>query len=126
MKGAKILIVEDESVSALFMRLMLEKAGHRVIECVRSGEEALDKARQLRPDLMLMDIKLDGAIDGVETADTIHRSHGIPSILMTAYSREEVTDEYDLAPAVNPLQKPIQIEELLQRIDNILAPEDPD
>ncbi len=125
MKGAKILIVEDESVSALFMRLMLEKAGHRVIDCVRSGEEALDMARQLRPDLMLMDIKLDGAIDGVQAAETIHRSDGIPSILMTAYSREEFTGEYGLAPAVRPLQKPIQIDELLQRIDDILALEDP-
>ncbi len=126
MKGAKILIVEDESVSALFMRLMLEKEGFQVIDSVRSGEEAVIRAGQLKPDLMLMDIKLDGEVDGVEAARRIEESDGIPSIFMTAYTLEEFTGEYGKAPAVEPLRKPIQIEALLQRINGILNPGDPE
>ena len=121
MPRARILIVEDESVSALFMRLMLEKEGHQVSDCVRSGEEAILKADELKPDLMLMDIKLDGEIDGVEAADTILGRHGIPSIFMTAYTQDEFTREYRLAPDVEPLQKPVQIGDLLQQIDRLLA-----
>ena len=121
MSKARILIVEDESVSALFLRLMLEKAGYQVVDTVRTGEEAIETAGEFKPDVMLMDIKLDGALDGVEAAGKIQALHGIPSIFMTAYTLEEFEKTYHLAAVVEPLQKPVQQEELLKRIDTALA-----
>lgn len=121
MPNARILIVEDESVSALFLRLVLEKAGHQVVGTVRSGEEAIASVAGLEPDVMLMDVKLDGELDGVETAGRIQALHGIPSIFMTAYSLEEFERIYGLAAVVEPLQKPVQQEELLRRVNSALT-----
>lgn len=121
MSELRIVIVEDESVSALFLRIMLQKVGHQVVDSVRSGEQAIEVAARARPDLMLMDIELDGEIDGVEAAVTIQERHGIPSLFMTAYTLDEFNSEYRLAPIVPPIQKPVQQEELLQRIDSVVA-----
>ena len=119
MSSARILIVEDESVSALFLRLMLEKAGYQIVDTVRSGEEAIETAGKHRPDIMLMDIKLDGELDGIETARKIQELHGIPSIFMTAYTLEEFQENHGVDETVAPLQKPIQQEELIVRIDSV-------
>jgi len=124
MSNVRILIVEDESVSALFLRRMLEKAGYQVVDTVRSGEDAIVKAGQIKPDLMLMDIKLDGEINGVEAAGTIQELHGIPSIFMTAYTLEEFNRTYRPATVVEPLQKPVHKEELLNRINRVMTSHD--
>lgn len=121
MASARILIVEDESVSALFLRLTLEKAGYQVVDTVRSGEEAILVAGELKPDVMLMDIKLDGELNGIQAANRIRELHGIPSIFMTAYTLEEFKNHYPVAEVVAPLQKPIQLEELLGHINSVLG-----
>ena len=120
MSTTRILIVEDESVSALFLRLMLERAGYEIVDTVKSGEEAIETAGELKPDVMLMDIKLDGELNGVEAAGRIQALHGIPSIFMTAYTLEEFKKNYGLAAVVEPLQKPVQQEELVTRINSAL------
>ena len=119
MSSARILIVEDESVSALFLRLTLEKAGYQIVDVVRSGEEAIMVAGELKPDVVLMDIELDGELNGVEAARKIQELHGISSIYMTAYTLEDLRRIYGVAEAVEPLQKPVQLEELFWRIDSV-------
>lgn len=96
----KILIVEDEALIALNIEKRLRKMGHKVCGVVASGEEALNQAATLKPDLVLMDIRLAGAMDGIETAALIRKRLAIPSVYLTAHidettlTRAKQTDPY--------------------------------
>ena len=81
---AKILIVEDERIIALEMRHNLESMGYDVAAIVSSGEEAVRKAEELHPDLVLMDIILQGEMDGVEAAGQIKNRFDVPVVYVTA------------------------------------------
>lgn len=85
----KILIVEDESIVALALQEMVEQLGYQVVGNVLTGEEAVTKAIDLKPDLILMDIRLKGMIDGIEAAQKIRSKTDIPIIYLTAYGDEE-------------------------------------
>lgn len=85
MKILKILIVEDESIIARDVKIMLENLGYNVPAVVSSGEESIEKASILHPDLVLMDIKLKGNIDGMSAAEQIYERFHIPVIYLTAY-----------------------------------------
>lgn len=89
MAQEKILIVDDEVVVAEDIRRQLGSLGYTVIGAVSSGSEAVHVAGTQRPDLILMDIKLKGPIDGIDTARTIYAQYGIPVIYLTAFSDED-------------------------------------
>lgn len=82
--NADILIVEDDRTSALMLQRLLVKQGYTVVSSVSSGEDAIEAARKLEPDLVIMDISLSGNIDGIEAADRIYTDLGIPFIYMTS------------------------------------------
>src|SRR5690606_18253008 len=84
MAQEKILIVDDEVVVAEDIRRQLGSLGYIVIGAVSSGSEAVHVAGEQRPDLILMDVKLKGPIDGIDAARTIHAQYGIPVIYLTA------------------------------------------
>ena len=84
----KILIVEDEALIALSIKKRLRNLGHEVCGIVASGEEALNQAAALKPDLVLMDIRLAGDLDGIETAALIRERLEIPSVYLTAHADE--------------------------------------
>src|SRR5437764_12001222 len=84
MTQARILVVEDESIVALDIQDSLESLGYDVPATVASGEEAIVQAGVLRPNLVLMDIQLQGRMDGVEAADQIRQRFGIPVVYLTA------------------------------------------
>ena len=86
--GSKILVVEDERITAEDIKSGLENAGYRVPAMVSTGEDAVDKAGKLRPDLVLMDIRLKGKMDGIEAAGQIKLRYNIPVIYLSAYSDE--------------------------------------
>jgi len=86
--GSKILVVEDERITAEDIKSGLECAGYNVPALVSSGEDAIEKAGKLKPDLVLMDIKLKGKMDGIEAAEQIKYLYNIPVIYLTAYSDE--------------------------------------
>ena len=67
--SAKILIVEDEAITAMDLKNTLERLDFKVVSTASDGKEAIKKTEKLKPDLILMDIMLKGEIDGVETAD---------------------------------------------------------
>ena len=100
--GKTIVIVEDERIAAEDMRRRLESWGYRVGAVVASGEEAVQTAEASRPDLMLMDIKLKGKMDGVEAARRIRARTNIPVIYATAHAdpatlqRAQVTEPFGL------------------------------
>jgi len=89
MNRARILVVEDEELVGLAVRTYLESIGYEVPTVVPSGELAIKEAGALEPDLVLMDIRLSGAIDGIEAAAAIKDSYHIPVIYLTAYSDAE-------------------------------------
>ncbi|HEY9668560.1 MAG TPA: response regulator, partial [Coleofasciculaceae cyanobacterium] len=82
----QILVVEDENIIALNLKENLESLGYIVVAIVVSGEKAIEKATQLRPDLVLMDIRLKGSIDGIEAAGQIWEHLSIPVIYVTGHS----------------------------------------
>jgi CheY-like chemotaxis protein len=85
---AKILIVEDESIVAWDIKETLEKLGHTVVDLAISGAEAIRSATIDSPDLVLMDIRLEGEIDGIATGDEIYHRLKIPVVYLTAHADE--------------------------------------
>jgi DNA-binding NarL/FixJ family response regulator len=86
---ARIAIVEDEYIVALDIKGFLERGGYSVAGMFSSGDELLDRFDEIKPDLVLMDIKIRGARDGVETAQLVHESHRTPVVLLTAFADDE-------------------------------------
>lgn len=89
MAGEKILVVEDERIVARDIEKRLTKLGYNVVGSVASGEMAVEKATELRPDLILMDIQLKGHLDGIAAAEQIANTCEIPIIYLTAYADED-------------------------------------
>jgi PAS domain S-box-containing protein len=88
MAAAKILVVEDERITGEDIKMGLESAGYTVPSIVSSGEEAIQEVEKFLPDLVLMDIRLNGEMDGIEAAENIRSRFKIPVIYLTAYSDE--------------------------------------
>ena len=88
MANFKILIVEDESIVARDIEYMLDRLGYKVTGIASRGMEAIEKALETHPDLILMDIKLKEDMDGIETAKKIRELLNIPVIFMSASSDE--------------------------------------
>ena len=89
MAKPRILIVEDERIVALNLRQQLTKFGYDAPVAVASGAQALQSIEESRPDLVLMDINIEGPIDGIATAASIAPEYRIPVIYLTAYSEDE-------------------------------------
>lgn len=113
-----VLIVEDEAITAMFMETKLRSSGFNVLKCVSSGEEALDYALRLKPDIVLMDIRLAGRMDGIEAVSKIKAESvkEIQFIFTSGYSDNELKEQ---AIKLNPLGffvKPVNVPELVNNI----------
>ena len=86
---AKILVVEDEPIVAMHTKQRLERMGYKVTGVASSGDEAIQQVQKTRPDLIIMDVHLQGKMDGVETAEQILRLGELPIIYQTAYADEK-------------------------------------
>jgi CheY-like chemotaxis protein len=86
--GTRVLVVEDEAVVALHLRQGLTKLGYTLAGVATNGEQALKMIQEVFPDLVLMDIHIQGELDGIETAKRIPRYLHIPVIYLTAYSED--------------------------------------
>ncbi|OHD69072.1 MAG: hypothetical protein A2W19_17650 [Spirochaetes bacterium RBG_16_49_21] len=80
----RIMLVEDELITAMDIQRMLERKGYEVTATISSGEEAVEKAKEMNPDLIIMDIFLSNEMDGIEATDQIVREMDIPVIFLTA------------------------------------------
>ena len=109
---AKILVVEDESVVAWHVQEALQKLGHEVIKIVVTGREAIQIAAQARPHLVLMDIRLQGDIDGVAAAKTIYFQLDVPVVYLTAHADEQTLQRATETSPFGYLVKPFQEAEL--------------
>jgi two-component system, cell cycle sensor histidine kinase and response regulator CckA len=111
-KNGHVLIVEDESVNAAVIEHQLKKLGYSVAGIATSGEEALELAQKTKPDVVLMDIQLEGKMDGVEAAITIRKEMGIPVVYLTGNSDEQTIERARITEAFGYLHKPIQEREV--------------
>lgn len=109
---ARVLVVEDEWVVAIDVRDCLEGLGYRVVAIATSGEEAIAKSRELRPDVVLMDIRLEGEIDGVQAAQQIWQELRIPIIYATGYSDHATVDRATATEPFGYILKPIRERDL--------------
>jgi signal transduction histidine kinase len=112
MSIAAILIVEDENIVALDMKMRLESLGYRVMGVVDSGAAALEFLSASTPDLVLMDIKLKGNVDGIETARLARERLDVPIIFVTAFTDEQTLDRAKLASPYGYIVKPFHEREL--------------
>lgn len=117
MVRAKILIVEDERIVALSIQSRLETLGYTVTGNVTSAELALQAIAQNRPNLVLMDIKLKGEVDGIEAAAQIREYFQLPVIYLTAYNDDDILNRAKLTEPYGYLLKPFESRELLTTIE---------
>lgn len=89
---ARVLIVEDEHIVAMDMQSTIAGMGHEVVGHASTGEEALELAESVSPDLLLMDVRLNGNIDGIEVARRLNSTLGVPVVYVTAHAEEGVVD----------------------------------
>lgn len=115
--GYKIMIAEDEAVIALRLEQMLERMGYDVPGIAYSGEEALEKARYLEPDLILMDILMPGELDGIDVAQMVKSELNIPVIFLTAFAEDTVIERAKKAEPFGYILKPIQDREIKAAVE---------
>jgi two-component system, response regulator PdtaR len=117
MTGETIMIVEDEGLITLHLIALLKKTGYRVIDPIYSGEMALRVLeRSPEPDLILMDIKLAGKLDGIETARKIRQHLPVPLIFVTGYASERMLESMQEVAADRIIFKPFIEEDLLAAV----------
>jgi CheY-like chemotaxis protein len=116
----RILMVEDERLIAADLRRRLQRMGHAVVGLVASGEEAIAQAQRLRPDLVLMDIRLRGLMDGVEAAEHIHTQCDMPVVFMSAYTTVETLEHIWRTGPAAYLSKPFFESQLRLAIERVL------
>ena len=116
MADVKILLVEDENIEALDIKLTLESFGYEVPYVASSGEEVVEKALEIMPDLILMDIVLKGDTDGIDVASKI-KNLNIPVIYLTAHSEESTIERAKLTEPDGYIIKPYDRTELKYAIE---------
>jgi diguanylate cyclase (GGDEF)-like protein/PAS domain S-box-containing protein len=117
MENAKILIVEDEGIVAMDIRTRLSSLGFTVVGHASSGEQAIALAEQHKPDLILMDIKIKGPLDGIETAEQIQSRQSVPIIFLTAFADEPTLQRAKVTGPSGYILKPFEERELAIAIE---------
>jgi response regulator NasT len=119
----RVLIAEDETIIRLDLRAMLEQAGYEVCGEARDGEEAVELARALEPDLAIMDVKMP-QLDGIEAARRILEERPLPIVIVSAYGQEELVSRAVEVGVFGYLVKPFREQDLLPAIHTARARHD--
>jgi two-component system, response regulator PdtaR len=124
---AKILVVEDEIITAMELKLVLEHEGYIVPDLISSGELAVKKALEIQPDLLIMDIQLKGIMDGIEAAEEIQSIIHIPVIYLSAFSGDQILQKVKsnhpfgcIKEPYDIISKPFEVAELNTKIQKAL------
>jgi CheY-like chemotaxis protein len=112
MDKPRIMIVEDEGITAMSVRHSLEEMGYEVTSISSTGEEAVKKAAADKPDLILMDIVIQGKIDGIEAAEIIRSGDNVPIVYITAHSDERTLKRAKITDPFGYIIKPFEEREL--------------
>lgn len=120
MSNARILIVEDEQIVAMDIQSTLESLGYKIVGQADNGPEAILKAAELHPDLVLMDIGLKGEIDGIEAATQIRAQFDLPVIFLTAFANQSTLERAREAEPFGYILKPFEENDLTIAIEMAL------
>ena len=120
MSRAKILVVEDEWLVGHHIKLTLEDLGYAVVGLTGSGDEALQLATEHLPELVLMDISLEGDMDGIEAAEKINQQLEVPVVFLTAFSDPQALGMSKGATSYGFIMKPFETQDLHSAIENAL------
>jgi CheY-like chemotaxis protein len=121
----RVMIVEDETIIAMDMQRKIRQLGYDVVARVVSGEQAVEQASQLKPDLVLMDIKLRGKIDGITAAKQIQQTENIPVVFLSAYLSQDAVRKEGAPLSVAMLPKPFDPFELRDVMARVFATRNP-
>ncbi|AUB59133.1 MAG TPA: response regulator [Methanobacterium subterraneum] len=111
------MLVEDEIIVAADVKNRLENMGYEVLGIFDTGEEAIEKAGELKPNLVLMDIVLKGDMDGIDAAQKIRELFDIPIIYLTAYSDEKTLQRAKVTEPFGYVLKPFEDREIQSAIE---------
>ncbi len=120
MERTRVIIADDESLIRMDLREMLTNLGYLVVGEVADGRSAVNQARELRPDIVIMDVKMPD-MDGIEAATILTAERIAPVVLLSAYSQRELVDRAREAGVVGYLVKPYREEDLTPAIEVALA-----
>lgn len=120
MNEPRILIVEDEQIVAADLGQRLKRMGYQPVGRAARGDHAVTLAGELRPDLVLMDIRLEGGTDGIAAAEEIRQRFHIPSVFLSAYSENATVQRAKLAEPFGYILKPFEDRELQVNIEMAL------
>lgn len=118
---ATILVVEDETVIATDIERTLRRMGYRVLPPVASADEAIDSVRRHRPDLILMDVRIQGDCDGIEAASRIRRLYNLPVVYLTAHGDNATLERAKVTSPLGFLLKPFRARDLHATVDMALS-----
>ncbi len=117
MQKTRVMVVEDESIVAKNIQTRLKQLGYIVPVTVSSGEEALEKIESVRPHIVLMDVVLDGEMDGIQTAEVIYNKYKTPVVYLTAYADDETLERAKRSTPFGYIVKPFEVKELKSVIE---------
>ncbi len=117
----RILLVEDDYLVALEVAYQLKEAGFSVVGVATTAEQAVSLAGSTRPDLAIMDIRLAGPRDGIETATDLMTQHGIPSIFATAHGDSQTRQRAAKARPLGWIEKPYVPARLIELLNEVLG-----
>ncbi|MBF0328877.1 MAG: response regulator [Nitrospirae bacterium] len=116
-EAKRILVVEDEIVTAMDLKSNLVNLGYEVYEIASNGNDAIRMANEFRPDLVLMDIRLNGPMSGIEAAEEIRKSCSIPIVYMTAHTDVETIEKAKITEPFGYITKPCDNSTLMSTIE---------
>lgn len=117
---AKIIVVEDEAIVAMATKMMLTNLSHEIIKVVSVAEQAILEINKNNVDLILMDIKLKGEMDGIHAAEEIRKSKNVPILFVTGNSDAKTRQRIAKIPNASTLLKPVMIEDLDNFVKQLL------
>jgi CheY-like chemotaxis protein len=117
MSKLRILVVEDERLIARDIAMQLRDFGYEPLGPAHTGEQAIEMAEELRPDLVLMDVHLGSAMDGIEAAQAIRAQFDVPTVFLSAFSGDANGTRAQLAKPAGYLAKPFEDYELREIIE---------
>jgi CheY-like chemotaxis protein len=118
--GLRILVVEDEKIVAADLEVKLQRMGHQVVGKAASGEEAIQLAQELKPGLVLMDVRLQGNMDGSTAAQKVQEITEAPVIFITAYPEIFLADPAQMRRPGICLSKPFSTRQLEAALESVV------
>lgn len=108
----KVLIVEDDMILTMLNKLYVQQLGHKVVACARNGMDAITAVKQHQPDVIIMDIRIEGQMDGIETMVEIRKFSDVGVIYVTGNSELSMKSRAERTNMLGFCIKPISLEDL--------------